>query len=80
MPKAIIKQETREETILREYRHLRTIIKEEKIKLAHFDRKRKEIQDKIEAKLEVIKINSLRLDELRSQAKKIIESMLKDDE
>ena len=74
-----IQTETKEETVLREYRHLRTIIKEERHKVEHFEAKIKEARDKIDAKLEVLKANEARFKDLRKQAAKILTEMLDED-
>ena len=74
-----IQTETKEETVLREYRHLRTIIKEERRKVEHFEAKIKEARAKIDAKLEVLKANEARFKDLRKQAAKILTEMLDED-
>ena len=76
MTKAIIKPETKEETILREYRHLRTIVTEEKAKVLYFSERLERITKQISDKKKVIKINEARLAALRKQAAKIIKEML----
>ena len=80
MTKAIIKPETKEETILREYRHLRTIVAEEKAKVLYFSERLERIAKQILDKKKVININEKRLAVLRKQAAKIVKDMLAEDD
>ena len=79
MTKAIIKSETKEETVLREYRHLRLIIAEEREKVLYFKRHIEQTKDKIKYKLEVIKSNEAKLEKLRKKAARIMAEMLGED-
>ncbi len=74
--KATIKPEKREETVLREYRHLKLIIAEERGKVEYLTRRIIELEGKIKHKRAVIQGNQARLDELREEAVGIIGAML----
>ena len=78
--KAVIKPDTKEETILREYRHLRLIIAEERGKVKYLDGRMEQLREKRATKLEVIKANEKRFAELRKQAAAIMADMLGEDD
>lgn len=80
MPTVSIKKTTPEETILREYRHLRTVIAEERVKIKYLDGRLEQMKQKRADKIETIKANEVRFTELRAQAAKIMAEMVDEGE
>ena len=80
MANVVIKRETKEETILREYRHLRLVIAEERQKVKYFENQMNQARDKIKYKLGVIKANEAKMAKLRKEAAKIMAEMLGEDD
>lgn len=79
MTRATIKPETKEETVLREYRHVRTILREERGKVAYLEERIDQLRQKIKDKQAVIKVNQLEFDKLRKEASRIVSEMLDED-
>jgi hypothetical protein len=77
---AVVKPESREETVLRQYRHERTVVDEETAKLERMEVKRRELDKQIEAKRAALKAHKDTLAELRAEAGAILAELTGDAE